>query len=295
MTSHLAMAPQGQVTIQKVAGRIGAEISGVRLSGDLAPDVVAAIDQALVAHKVIFFRGQEHLDEAGHEAFAALIGTPLRHPTQTPYGDTQYTLELNSERGERSNIWHTDVTFVAAYPKASILRAVVVPPWGGDTMWANTAAAYAELPPKLRELADGLRAIHTNIQPVIDDTPIHRERSQRFQARRLEAEHPVVRVHPDSGERCLVLGNFAVRFVGLDRADSARVFELLESHIIRPENTVRWRWQAGDVAIWDNRATQHYALADYGDQRRIMRRVTIAGDVPVGVDGRPSVARDVEA
>jgi taurine dioxygenase len=295
MTSRLATAPQAQIAIHKVAGRIGAEISGVRLSGELSPDLAAAIDHALVEHKVIFFRGQTHLDDAQQEAFAALLGTPLRHPTQTPVAGAEYTLELNSERGERANVWHTDITFVAAYPKASILRAVVIPPWGGDTMWANTAAACADLPPQLRALAESLRAIHTNIRPVIQESGIDPERVARFQAHRLEAEHPVVRVHPDSGEPCLVLGDFADRFVGLDRADSARIWKLLQAHITRPENTVRWRWQPGDVAIWDNRATQHYALADFGDQRRIMRRVTIAGDVPVGLDGRPSVTRDVSA
>lgn len=280
-----------ELDIRQLSGRIGAEIAGVTLGGALAPATVAAIDDALVTHKVVFFRGQTHLDEMGHEAFAALLGTPLKHPTQAAFGDSDYTLELDSRTGERANVWHTDVTFVAEYPKASILRAVAVPPYGGDTLWANCAAAYADLPLSLRGLVDGLRAVHTNIRPTIEESGISEERRRRFAARRFEAEHPVVRVHPDSGEPVLVLGNFLDYFVGLDRLASARLYELLQDYVVRPENTVRWRWQRGDVAIWDNRATQHYALADYGEERRIMRRVTIAGDLPVGIDRRHSIAR----
>lgn len=281
-----------ELDIRKVAGRIGAQISGVRLSADLPERIIAAIDAALVRYKVIFLRDQHHLDEAAQEAIAARFGEPFKHPTQTPFGDTDYTLELDSRTGERANVWHTDITFVAAYPKASMLRAVTIPPYGGDTMWANTAAGYESLPAPIRTMADSLRAIHANIRPHIYETPINRERSAAFHSRRIEAEHPVVRVHPDSGEPSLVLGNFVERFVGLDMDASARVFDLLQSYVLRPENIVRWQWREGDVAIWDNRATQHYALADYDDQRRVMRRVTIAGDIPVGLDGVPSCSRD---
>ncbi|MFD7949142.1 TauD/TfdA dioxygenase family protein, partial [Streptomyces sp. NPDC059744] len=149
------------VTVQKIGGRIGAVVSGVRLGGDLEPAVVAAVRAAALDHKVIFFRGQDHLDGESHEAFGRLLGTPVAHPT-VPSADGRYALGIDSDHGGRANQWHTDVTFVPAYPAFSILRAVTIPPYGGNTLWSNTAAAYAELPEPLRALADSLRAMHSN-------------------------------------------------------------------------------------------------------------------------------------
>jgi alpha-ketoglutarate-dependent taurine dioxygenase len=246
---------------------------------------------------VLFFRGQSHLDDAGQEALAGLFGSPVAHPTVPTKQGTDYVLELDSSYGGRADSWHTDVTFVAAYPQASILRAVAVPAAGGDTVWANTAAAYEHLPAELRNLVDRLWAVHTNEY----DYAAHREKISETDARHhrevfistlYETEHPLVRVHPETGERTLVLGHFAKKIVGLSSADSAHLLSLLQAHVTRLENTVRWRWAAGDVVIWDNRATQHYAVNDYGDQHRIVRRVTIAGDAPVSIDGRHSISRN---
>ena len=149
------------VTVQKVGGRLGAVISGVRLGCDLPAETVAEIRAALLAHKVVFFRGQDHLDEEAHEAFGRLLGTPVAHPT-VPSADGRYSFPIDSDHGGRANQWHSDVTFVPAYPAFSILRAVVIPPYGGNTLWANTATAYEKLPQPLRALADGLRAVHSN-------------------------------------------------------------------------------------------------------------------------------------
>ncbi|MNR07501.1 putative dioxygenase [compost metagenome] len=185
------------------------------------------------------------------------------------------------------------MTFVDAYPKASILRSVLAPASGGDTVWANTASAYQDLPLELRELADKLWAVHSNeydyaaIKPNVSVEQLESYR-KIFTSTVYETEHPVVRVHPVSGERTLVLGHFLKRIKGYSQADSAHLFNLLQSHVTRLENTVRWRWSAGDVAIWDNRATQHYAVDDYGNQERIVRRVTLQGDVPVSVQGERS-------
>src|SRR5271154_2483957 len=129
--------------IRPITGRIGAEIAGLRLSSDLAPDTVAALNQALLRHKVLFFRGQNHLDDAGQEAFARLLGEPVPHPTIGPRAGTDSILELDASRGVKASAWHTDIPFLDAYPKISILRGVLVPAVGGDTVWANTAAAYA--------------------------------------------------------------------------------------------------------------------------------------------------------
>ncbi|MFN6995405.1 MAG: TauD/TfdA dioxygenase family protein, partial [Aquincola tertiaricarbonis] len=210
-----------------------------------------------------------------------------------PSKDGTRLLELDSRHGGRANSWHTDVTFEVDYPQVSILRAVVIPPYGGDTVWANTALAYDELPASLKSLADQLWALHgnhydyaaTRIEP---DAHGAKKYQEVFTRKRIEAEHPLVRVHPVTGERTLVSGHFIQRFIGYNTQDSDLLYQLFQNHITRLENTVRWRWQQGDVAIWDNRATQHYATNDYGDQHRVVRRVTVAGDVPVSVDGQRS-------
>ncbi len=163
-------------------------------------------------------------------------------------------------------------------------------------MWANTASAYEQLPEELKRLADRLWAVHTNdydyaaqrSQVADADRRHHR---QVFTSTVYETEHPVVRVHPETGERSLVLGHFAKKIIGLPSIDSAQLLSVLQGHVTKLENTVRWRWSAGDVVIWDNRATQHYAINDYGGQQRVVRRVTIDGDIPVSVDGRQSVTR----
>ncbi|MFJ2746393.1 TauD/TfdA dioxygenase family protein [Streptomyces sp. NPDC087297] len=288
----MATATATAVTVTKIGGRIGAEIGGVQLGGELPDGTVAEIRAALLAHKVVFFRGQDHLDEAGHEAFAQLLGAPVAHPT-VPSADGRYALGIDSHHGARANQWHTDVTFVPAYPAFSILRAVSIPPYGGNTLWANTATAYSHLPEPLRALADSLRAVHSNeydyaaLKPDALPEALAQYR-EVFTSTKFLTEHPVVRVHPETGERTLLLGNFVQRISGLTGRDSRALQDLFQSHIESPENTVRWQWRAGDVAIWDNRATQHYGVDDSDDHERTLRRVTVDGDVPVGPDGEPS-------
>ncbi|WP_213980469.1 TauD/TfdA family dioxygenase [Sphingomonas sp. dw_22] len=285
--------PDIPLDIVPVGGRIGAEVRGLKLSADLTPEQLKAARAALVRHKVLFFRSQQHLDDEGQEAFGRAFGDPFEHPTVPSRGN--FLFELDSHHGARANHWHTDITFVPGYPFASVLRAVTIPPAGGDTVWANTVAAYKDLPEPLRQLADGLRAIHTNAYDYAAERPNATEEQRKLFAAIFarivyETEHPVVRVHPESGERTLLLGGFVKQFVGVPPQDSRALYDRLQSYVTRLENTVRWRWSEGDVAIWDNRATQHYAIDDYGAQHRIVRRVTLAGDVPVGVDGRESRA-----
>lgn len=268
------------------------------LSGDLDGETVQAIKDAVVRHKVVFFRGQTELDDERHEAFASLFGDPVAHPTVPVAEGSRYLLELDSKEGYAASSWHTDVTFVDAYPKGSILRAITIPEAGGDTVWANGETAYESLPEALRQLANNTRAVHTNLYdyaavvnaPRGDDAEKKRVDYHRsvFASTVYETEHPLVRVHPVSGQRSLLLGHFVKQIVGLNHADSARLFQILQDHITRPENVVRWRWQPGDVAFWDNQSTQHRAVADFGLQRRTLRRATVAGEVPVGIDGRRS-------
>jgi len=296
-----AKDPASPLDIRPIGGRIGAEIRGVVLSGDLDAATVQAIEAALVRHKVIFFRGQDHLDNAEHEAFAGLFGDPVAHPTVPVAEGSRYLLELDSREGYAASSWHTDVKFVEAYPKGSILRAITVPEAGGDTVWANGETAYESLPEPLRQLANTLWAVHSNdydyaavLSGAQADSQQHRDyvaaHKAVFTSTVYETEHPVVRVHPVSGQRSLLLGHFVKRFVGLSQQDSQRIFAILQEHITREENVVRWQWQPGDVAFWDNRATQHRAVADFALQRRTLRRATINGDVPVGIDGRRSRA-----
>jgi alpha-ketoglutarate-dependent sulfate ester dioxygenase len=288
--------PYEHIDVQKVGDRIGAEISGVRIGGDVAPEAVRELRGALLANRVVFLRDQDHADEDAQRAFAGLLGIPTKpHPTVA--GDGGQVLPIDSERS-RADSWHTDVTFVDRIPAISILRAITLPSYGGTTVWANTVDAYATLQPALKALADNLWALHSNHYDYIRDSNHRRieniteqQRSYRdeFASATFETEHPVVRIHPETGERALILGHFIRRFVGLSTLDSSDLFELLQRHVIQLENTVRWSWRPGDLAIWDNRATQHYAVSDYDDaEPRLLHRITLAGDVPLSVDGRRS-------
>ncbi|CAH2405081.1 TauD/TfdA dioxygenase family protein [Mesorhizobium escarrei] len=284
-----------RTAVVKCTARIGAYIRNIKLSGDLPDQTIAAIKSLLLEHKVIFFRDQSHLDDAEHERFAIRFGKPMLSPTLDPANGTISILDIDSARGFRTDAWHIDFAYLDAYPKILVLRGAVIPPVGGDTMWSNTAAAYLDLPAPLQRLADGLWAVHSNAydfaifaRPTEAEKTVHNEGLDRAS---FETEHPVVRVHPETGERTLVLGLYVNSFIGLPKYDGQKVFDLFESHITAPENTVRWSWKQGDVAIWDNLATMHYAVRDYGDQHRVVRRVAIDGEVPVGVDGRRSVAR----
>ena len=283
--------------VVKLGENIGARIDGVRL-GEIDTETAAAINAALNAHKVVFIRGQQHLDDDAHYAFAESLGVPTTpHPTLK--FDGSKVMRLESIAGNGANQWHTDVTFVDRPPKASILRAVELPSYGGSTTWASTVAAYQQLPQPLQQLADGLWALHNNafdygqIDPaklaaLEADADAVQNYANQFHSTHYETHHPVVRVHPETGERSLLLGNFVKAILGVNGAESRALFQIFQDRITWLENTVRWNWELGDVAIWDNRATQHYALSDYGTQRRVMHRVTLAGDIPVSVHGERS-------
>ena len=295
------IATSAKIGIRRLAGNIGAEITGVDSGTQLGDDTIAQVRQALLDHKVVFLRGQS-LDYARQVAFAERLGPlTLGHPTLSSPPDQPLLEEIDSRQGTRANHWHTDVTFVDRPPAFTLLHAVVIPPVGGDTLWANTVTAYESLPAELRDLADRLRIVHTNDYDYA--AVAHRsERDDAGAARRrefvstvYETEHPAVRVHPETGERSLVLGGFARTVVGFPPQASRDLIRILQEYATRPEQTVRWQWRVDDLAIWDNRATLHYAIADYGQEHRRGERVTVAGPVPVGIDGRLSVALKGEA
>lgn len=291
------------LSIDRVAGHIGAEITGVDLSTPLDDDTVAAIRAALLAHKVVFFRGQ-HLDHAGQIAFARRFGDlthahphedapPEDHPQILTIDPRRYEKQYGLDRAEQSRRrysyyagWHTDVTAAVNPPAASILRAEVVPEYGGDTQWANLVAAYQGLSQPLRAFADGLRAEHRFLANV--DTEGADRYQERINRNLLVAIHPVVRVHPETGERALFVNpGFTTKIVGLSAAESRQILDLLFAQIARPAYAVRFRWRPGDIAFWDNRATAHLAPEDLDhlDVQRTLHRVTLIGDRPVGPDG----------
>jgi alpha-ketoglutarate-dependent taurine dioxygenase len=277
--------------LRKITARIGAEVTGVSPSLELDPETVTAIRAALSEHKALVFRGIS-VDDDGQQRFARYFG-PLTsaHPTVPAVDGEPNVLPVDSEDG-RVNYWHTDVTFVLNPPQASTLRSIVIPPYGGETMIANAGAAYRDLPGPLRAFADTLRAVHTNdydyAVPPESLNETERERRKLFISTKYETAHPVVRVHPLTGERGLFIGGFAQRIVGLSTGESKDILRLLQHYVTRPENILRVAWEPGQLVLFDNRITQHYAIDNYDDLPRRLNRVTVAGDIPVGIDGQQS-------
>jgi taurine dioxygenase len=288
-TSRLQVSP--------VTGTIGAEIAGVDVAHELDAETVAGIRRALLEHKVVFFRDQT-LDYEAQVAFARRFGKlTLGHPTIQSPPDQPFLEEVDSAKGAPAADWHTDVTFLDQPVSFTFLRGVTIPDVGGDTVWANTVNAYESLSPELRDLADTLRIVHTNVHPDTridggraESHPEWAESAKQFASTIYRAEHPAVRVHPETGKRAFLLGGFALRVVGYPNELSRSIIRTFQEAVTRPENTVRWHWREGDLAIWDNRSTQHCAIVDYGNAHRRCERVTVAGETPVGVDGRPGVS-----
>jgi len=277
--------------IRKLTARIGAEVTGLGPDLDLDPETITAVRAALNEHKALVFKNVS-LDDEGQQRFAGYFGElTTAHPTVPAVPGAPKVLPVDSEDG-RANHWHTDVTFVLNPPQASTLRSITLPPYGGETLIANAGAAYRDLPEPLRALADSLRAVHTNdydyaVPPEsLDDA--ERARREVFISTKYETVHPAVRVHPLTGERGLFIGGFAQRIVGLSNGESRDILRLLQAHVTRPENVLRVAWEPGQLVLFDNRITQHYAVDNYDDLPRRLNRVTVAGDIPVGTDGRPS-------
>jgi len=275
--------------VQPLTRAIGAEVSGVSLSEPLSDSAASELRAALLRHGVIFFRGQ-HLTPTQQVAFARRFGKPTpahplvggldaAHPEVLLQDSEAYPLGVGDKADGTSynNQWHTDVTFSARPPLGSVLCAQSLPPVGGDTLWASLTDAYATLSPPLRALLDGLHAWH--------------DASTAFPAGRggelPPVLHPVVRVNEESGARGLFVNPvFTRRLDGMSKLESQALLDLCYAHATLPERVVRWRWESGDVAFWDNRTTMHYAAADYsgrGVDRRIMHRVTLEGPAPTGV------------
>lgn len=287
--------------IHPVTPVIGAEVAGIDLGRPLSPDTVAELKAALHKWKVLFFRDQPISDEQ-QLAFGRAFGplTPAhpiaeglaRHPEIWERKAAEYKeryrgdLTIPSARPPRDyKGWHIDITFMANPNKYSILRGVEIPAYGGDTLWSNLALAYAGLSPQIRQLIDGLQAVH---RIAGYDGAGAKPRLDGRKAGPFVALHPLVRVHPDTGEKVLFVNpGTTSHIVGLKERESQALLELLFDEVSRPEYTVRFRWSPHAIAMWDNQATAHAGPIDYAhfDLPRVVRRITVAGDLAVGPDG----------
>ncbi len=277
------------LVFSKITANIGARVSGINPNDDLDADTIAQVRSALNEHKALVFDAPG-LDSAGQERFASYFGElTTAHPT-VPGANRVNVLEVDAENG-KANEWHTDVTFVVNPPAISTLRSIVIPPYGGETLIANSAAAYRSLPQSLRTWADSLWAIHTNIYDYIEPRSEKEEQYRTvFQSTPYESRHPVVRVHPETGERGLFIGAFVKQIDGLSKTESKDVLRLLQAHVTKPEHVLRWSWKPEQLLVFDNRITQHYAIDNYDNLPRKLSRVTVSGDVPVSTTGERSQA-----
>jgi taurine dioxygenase len=273
------------IEVHKIAGAIGAEISGVDLARDLAAETAAAIRRALLDHLVVFFRDQE-LTPAAFLAFARHFGEPVEYPfVRGLDGFPMITpvVKLEHETVNFGGVWHSDTTYLAEPPMATMLYAREVPPYGGDTLFANMYMAYETLSPGLKRVLDGLVGVSDSAKADGSRTREDRIRDHGTAEprRRLVAEHPAVRTHPETGKKALyVNAAHTARFRDMTEEESAPLLAYLFRHQTRPEFTCRFRWRKGSLAFWDNRAAQHNAINDYHGFRRVMERITLRGDRP---------------
>lgn len=274
------------IDIHPLSPALGAQISGVDLSRDLTGEQRNVIEQALLDHQVLFFRDQP-ITPQQQARFAANFGDLHIHPIYPNVPEQPEVLILDTAVTDvRDNaIWHTDVTFLPTPALGAVLSAKQVPAYGGDTLWASGIAAFEALSRPMQALLDGLTATHdfTRSFPLerFGNTAEDLARWEETRRKNPPLSHPVIRTHPVSGRKALFVNEgFTTRINELEAAESEAILKLLLAHGTRPEFTLRWRWQANDVAMWDNRVTQHYAVDDYRPQRRVMHRATILGDAP---------------
>jgi taurine dioxygenase len=272
------------ITVQPIAGALGAEIGNVDLAGDLTDETVAEIRRAWLEHLVVFFRDQP-LSPAELLAFARRLGEPVEYPFVTGidgFPEIIAVTKLPHETVNFGGIWHSDTVYLECPPMATMLVAREVPPSGGDTMWANMYAAYDELSPGLQRVLDGLRAVNSSALADVSKTREDRIRDRGAgDDREYVAEHPVVRTHPETGRKALYVNvAHTLRFADMTEEESRPLLQYLYQHSVRPEFTCRFHWRVGSVALWDNRCTMHHPINDYHGHTRAMHRVSLAGDVP---------------
>ena len=271
------------LSVTRIAGALGAEVAGVDLGRPLDAATVAQIRQALLEHLAIFFPAQE-LTPKSLLAFARCLGEPLAYPQLQGLPEEPLVTavtKLEHERVAFGGVWHTDTSYLEQPPLGSLLYAVELPPYGGDTLFANQYLAYERLSEGLQRTLVGLSAVYTSTKPAVAATREDRLRERGVKAKVLTSEHPVVRTHPETGRKALYVNRgHTSHFKGWSEAESESLLEYLYQHQVRPEFTCRYRWQPRSLAVWDNRCTQHLPINDYDGFRRVMHRVTLAGNRP---------------
>jgi taurine dioxygenase len=269
------------VEVRRISGALGAELLGVDLSKDTP---VEAIRAAFLEHQVIFFRDQQ-LTPAQFITFARHMGRPVEYPFVKGIAGFPEVIEVKKLEHERHNfggIWHSDTAYLEVPPMGSMLLAREVPPHGGDTLFASQYLAYEALSEGMRRLLDGLAAVNASAKADVTRTREDRVKEQEGSSRSFEAEHPVVRTHPETGRKALYVNvAHTARFKGMTAEESAPLLGFLFEHQVKPEFTCRFQWRAGSLAFWDNRCTQHNPINDYQGFRRLMHRITLAGEPPV--------------
>ena len=270
--------------VKRIAGALGAELAGVALS-EASDAQIAEIRRIWLDHLVVFFRDQQ-LSSEQYMAFARRIGQPIEYPFVKGLAGFPEIIEVKKLEHEKVNfggVWHSDTAYLEVPPMASMLLAREVPPHGGDTLFANMYLAYESLSPGMRAVLDRLTAINSSAKADVTRTREDRLKTDGSDkaGKELVAEHPVVRTHPETGRKALYV-NFAhtVRFRDMTEQESAPLLGYLFQHQIRPEFTCRFAWQVGSLALWDNRCAQHNPVNDYHGFRRLMHRITLAGDRP---------------
>lgn len=269
-----------RLDIRPLSGAIGAEILGLDLARDLDESTVAAIRRVWLDHLVVFFRDQD-LSPAQFRDVAARFGQPVPYPFLKGidgFPEVTPVIKLEHETMNFGGVWHSDTAYLETPPTGTMLIAREVPPFGGDTLFANQYLAYETLSEGMRRLLDGLKGVNESVKASHTRTREDRNDGGR---RDLVAEHPVVRTHPETGRKALYVNvGHTTRFAGMTEAESAPILDYLFQHQIRPELTCRFAWRPGSLAFWDNRCAQHNPVNDYHGHRRVMHRITLAGDRP---------------
>lgn len=283
--TRTARAAANTLDIRPVAGALGAEVFDVDLSQDLSDEIIAEIRQALLDHLVIFFRDQDITPEQ-HLAFAKRFGETVDYPLVKGvegYPEIMLVIKHEHEKVNFGGLWHSDTTYLERPPMGSILVARELPPYGGDTLFANMYMAYETLSEGMKELLAPLKGVSVSNRPRVLETRQERmaDSAKVKPETVLTAVHPAIRTHPETGRKALyVNGAHTLRFDGMSEAESSPLLDYLFEHQVRPEFTCRFRWEPGSIAFWDNRATQHNPINDYHGFKRVMHRITIAGDIP---------------
>jgi taurine dioxygenase len=269
-------------TFERFAPALGATVHGVNLSAPISPELAARLRRGLLDNGVLFFRDQ-HLTPEDFLRFASVFGEPLRHNPYLPSLETTSGVEIiESGVGQRlaNEAWHSDVTWQHDPPRATALYATELPPLGGDTVWTSATAAYRSLPAKLAAYFETLTAVNfvdANGYTRSDEPSERAARLDELRAKYPPIDVPVIKTHPDTGEKAIFVTELHTTYIkGVTRATSDSLLRILFAALENAELHARFRWQERSVAIWDNRLVQHRAVHDYGDQRRVLHRITIA-------------------